>query len=182
MITPDFQVADALTVCDRNTGHDFGGRSLGAGSISVWTHHLKEMEFLPSYTIGPYSGMAVQFGAGVESWEEHNFMAEHNISVVSPGCSTVGGAGGWMSSGGHTTITSKVGLGVDQVLSLGVVTAAGRFVTADPFTNTDLFYAIRGGGGGTISLLPRLGVDKVFFFFLANKVSSYLRYSYLHHL
>ncbi|KAI0892379.1 FAD-binding domain-containing protein [Annulohypoxylon nitens] len=137
----------------KNTGHDFGGRSIGAGSLSVWTHHLKEMEFIPSYSIGQYTGMAVHLGSGVESWEEHNFMADHNISFVSPGCGTVGGVGGWMSAGGHTTITSTYGLGADQVLSLGVVTASGRFVTADPFTNTDLFYAIRGGGGATYGIV-----------------------------
>lgn len=91
--------------------------------------------------------MAAQFGSGVESWEAKNFMAANNITMVAPGCNTVGGVGGWMSSGGHTTITSTYGLGADQVLSLGVVTASGRFVTADPFTNTDLFFAMRGGGG-----------------------------------
>ncbi|KAI1452168.1 FAD-binding domain-containing protein [Annulohypoxylon moriforme] len=137
----------------KNTGHDFGGRSIGAGSLSVWTHHLKEMEFISSYSIGPYRGMAAHLGSGVESWEEHNFMNTYNISVVSPGCGTVGGVGGWMSAGGHTTITSSYGLGADQVLSLGVVTASGRFVTADPYTNTDLFYAIRGGGGATYGIV-----------------------------
>ncbi|OTB12258.1 hypothetical protein K445DRAFT_321253 [Daldinia sp. EC12] len=137
----------------KNTGHDFGGRSVGAGSLSIWTHHLKAMEFIPSYRLGPYNGKAVHFGAGVESWEEKNFMAAHNISVVSPGCGTVGGVGGWMSSGGHTTITSKFGLGADQVLSLGVVTASGRFVTADPYTNPDLFFALRGGGGATYGVV-----------------------------
>lgn len=111
------------------------------------------MEFIPSYSIGKYTGMAVHLGSGVESWEEHNFMADHNISFVSPGCGTVGGVGGWMSAGGHTTITSTYGLGADQVLSLGVVTASGRFVTADPSTNTDLFYAIRGGGGATYGIV-----------------------------
>ncbi|KAI2471066.1 FAD-binding domain-containing protein [Annulohypoxylon bovei var. microspora] len=137
----------------KNTGHDFGGRSIGAGSLSVWTHHLKEMEVIPSYSIGPYSGMAAHLGSGVESWEEHNFMNTNNITVVSPGCGTVGGVGGWMSAGGHTTLTSTFGLGADQVLSLGVVTASGRFVTADPYTNTDLFYAIRGGGGATYGVV-----------------------------
>ncbi|KAI1413400.1 FAD-binding domain-containing protein [Hypoxylon sp. FL1857] len=137
----------------KNTGHDFGGRSVGAGSLSVWTHQLKEMEFIPSYSIGPYQGMAAHLGAGVESWEEHNFMAANNITVVSPGCGTVGGVGGWMSVAGHTTITSTYGLGADQVLSLGVVTASGRFVTADPYTNSDLFYAIRGGGGATYGVV-----------------------------
>ncbi|KAI1098424.1 FAD-binding domain-containing protein [Jackrogersella minutella] len=137
----------------KNTGHDFGGRSIGAGSLSIWTHHLKQMELIPEYTLGPYNGMAVHLGVGVESWEEHNFMAANDITFVSPGCGTVGGVGGWMSSGGHTTIVSTFGLGADQVLSLGVVTASGEFVTADPFTNSDLFYAIRGGGGATYGVV-----------------------------
>ncbi|KAI1807546.1 FAD-binding domain-containing protein [Daldinia bambusicola] len=137
----------------KNTGHDFGGRSVGAGSLSIWTHHLKAMELISSYKLRPYNGMAVHFGAGVESWEEKNFMAAFNVTVVSPGCGTVGGVGGWMSSGGHTTLTSKVGLGADQVLSLGVVTASGRFVTANPYTNQDLFFALRGGGGGTYGVV-----------------------------
>ncbi|KAI1385796.1 FAD-binding domain-containing protein [Hypoxylon trugodes] len=137
----------------KNTGHDFGGRSVGAGSLSIWTHHLKEMEFIPSYRVGPYRGKAVQLGAGVQSWEAHNLMAAYNVTVVSPGFGTVGAVGGWMSSGGHTYIVSKYGLGADQVLSLGVVTAAGRYVTADPYTNSDLFFALRGGGGGTYGVV-----------------------------
>ncbi|KAI0409344.1 hypothetical protein F4802DRAFT_546234 [Xylaria palmicola] len=137
----------------KNTGHDFGGRSVGAGSISVWTHYLKHTEFLPSYQIGEYSGMAVRIGSGVEAWEVSNLMAARNITVVAAGCSTVGGSGGWMSSGGHTTITSTFGLGADQVLSLEVVTADGELVTADPLTNQDLFWAMRGGGGATYGVI-----------------------------
>ncbi|KAI1493810.1 hypothetical protein F5X96DRAFT_686316 [Biscogniauxia mediterranea] len=137
----------------KNTGHDFGGRSLGAGSISIWTHHLKDIEFLPTYIIGDYSGKAVRMGAGVEGWEVSNLMAARNITVVAPGCNTVGGNGGWLSSGGHTSLTSTLGLGADQALSLDVVTADGRFVTADPFTNQDLFWALRGGGGSTYGII-----------------------------
>ncbi|KAI5863941.1 FAD-binding domain-containing protein [Durotheca rogersii] len=137
----------------KNTGHDFGGRSVGAGALSVWTHYIKTTEFLPAYEVGEYSGMAVHVGAGIESWEEHNLMARYNVTILAPGCGTVGGAGGWMSGGGHTTVSSRFGLGADQVLALGVVTAAGRFVVADPYTNSDLFFALRGGGGGTYGVV-----------------------------
>ncbi|KAI1339889.1 FAD-binding domain-containing protein [Xylariaceae sp. FL0016] len=137
----------------KNTGHDFGGRSTGAGSISVWVHYLKEIDFLPEYTTGAYAGMAVRMGAGVEAWEVSNFMAVHNITVVAAGGNTVGGNGGWLSSGGHSLITSKYGLGSDQALSFGVVTADGDYVTADPFTNADLFWALRGGGGATYGIV-----------------------------
>ena len=53
-----------------------------------------------------------------------------------------------MAGGGHNTLASKYGLGADQALSIQVVTADGKFVTADPVTNTDLYYALRGGGPG----------------------------------
>ncbi|KAI1756127.1 hypothetical protein F4782DRAFT_537917 [Xylaria castorea] len=137
----------------KNTGHDFGGRSVGAGSISVWTHYLKSTEFIPSYKIGQYSGMAVRIGSGVEAWEVSNLMAANNMTVVAAGCNTVGGSGGWLSSGGHSTVTSKFGLGADQALSLEVVTADGNLVTASPLTNQDLFWAMRGGGGATYGIM-----------------------------
>ncbi len=92
--------------------------------------------------------MAVRLGAGLESWEVFNHMAEHNISVVSPGGNTVGAVGGWSGSGGHGILASTYGLGSDQALSINVVTADGRLVEADPLTNKDLFYALCGGGAG----------------------------------
>ncbi|RYP93643.1 hypothetical protein DL770_000275 [Monosporascus sp. CRB-9-2] len=143
-----FLVETAASVRRRNTGHDFGGRSVGAGSLSIWVHHLKDFELLREYTQGNYTGPAVRYGAGIEAWEMYNFMAANGITLVAPGGSTVGGAGGWLSSGGHSSITSTFGLGADQALSIEVVTADGRVVTADPETNTDLFWALRGGGGG----------------------------------
>lgn len=114
---------------------------------------MKETQYIPSYTIGSgnesYAGMAARFGGGVEAWEVSNFAAAHGgITVVSPGGNTVGGVGGWVGGGGHSVVSSTLGLGADQVLSLGVVAADGRYVTADPFTNADLFFASRGGGGG----------------------------------
>ncbi|EAQ83599.1 hypothetical protein CHGG_10003 [Chaetomium globosum CBS 148.51] len=137
----------------KNTGHDFGGRSMGAGSLSIWVHNLKDFEFIPEYTIGPYSGMAVRVGAGVESWEHFNHMAAYNISVVSPGGGTVGSVGGWVSVAGHGSLTSKYGLGADQVLSINIVTPDGKFLTVDPHKNKDLWWALRGGGPSTFGVI-----------------------------
>ena len=117
--------------------------------MSVWVHHLKSFEYLPKYSLGQYSGMAVRVGAGLEAWEMFNHMGAQNISVTAP-CCTVGMAGGWVGSGGHSTVASTFGLGSDQVLSAQVVTADGKLVTADPSTNKDLFWAIRGGGAGML--------------------------------
>ncbi|KAK5662481.1 hypothetical protein OQA88_8392 [Cercophora sp. LCS_1] len=142
----------------KNTGHDFGGRSTGAGSLSIWVHRLKDFEFIANYTAHGYSGMAVRVGAGMESWEMSNHAADHNITVLSPGGSTVGMVGGWFSAGGHGGLTSKLGLGSDQALSINVVTADGRFLTTDPETNADLWWALRGGGPSTFGVITSVVV------------------------
>jgi hypothetical protein len=107
---------------------------------------MKSFEFLPEYTQGAYTGTAVQYGAGLEAWEIYNYMVENNITVVAAGGRTVGAIGGWFAHGGHGSLTSYYGLGCDQALEIHVVTADGRFVVANPERNTDLFYALRGGG------------------------------------
>ncbi|KAI2628458.1 FAD-binding domain-containing protein [Hypoxylon sp. NC1633] len=142
----------------KNTGHDFIGRSSGFGSLSIWTHWLKDFEYLPSYQVGAYNGKAARVGAGVESWEMFAHMDQHNITTLVAGGYTVGAYGGWMAGGGHSAMASKYGLGADQALSLQVVTADGRFVTADPRQNTDLFYALRGGGGSTYGVVTSVVV------------------------
>ena len=86
-------------------------------------------------------------GAALEQHELHAYMRPANITVLAPGSTTVGAFGGFMQGGGFSTmLTSRLGLMADQVLSLEVVTADGRFVHADPEENEDIFWAIRGGG------------------------------------
>jgi hypothetical protein len=63
-----------------------------------------------------------------------------------------------MLGGGHSPLSSVYGMAADQVLSMEVVTADGRFVTASPTSNTDLFWAMRGGGGGTFGVLVSVTV------------------------
>lgn len=50
----------------KNTGHDFLGKSLGYGSLSIWTHNFQQMNWIDKYAgPGGYTGKAVQLGAGV---------------------------------------------------------------------------------------------------------------------
>ena len=58
-----------------------------------------------------------------------------------------------MQGGGHGPAAHNYGLGADQVLEAQVVLANGTLVTANACQNPDLFFAIRGGGGGTYGIV-----------------------------
>jgi Berberine and berberine like len=58
-----------------------------------------------------------------------------------------------LQGGGHSPLSHYFGLAADQVLDLTVVLASGEVVTANACQNSDLFTALRGGGGGTFGVV-----------------------------
>lgn len=142
----------------RNSGHDYLGKSTGAHALAVWTRHLKSRELIPDYQNSEYSGPAVKLGAGIEGGEAYNFANENGLMVVGGNCPNVGLAGGYTQGGGISILSSKFGLAADQVLSWEVVTSSGDLVTASPTENEDLFWALRGGGGGTYGIVVSMTV------------------------
>ncbi|OAA55515.1 FAD binding domain-containing protein [Niveomyces insectorum RCEF 264] len=69
---------------------------------------------------------------------------------------SVGITGGYVQGGGHSPLGALHGMGADQVLSIQAVSADGRFLTASPTENADLFWAIRGGGGSTFAVVTSM--------------------------
>ncbi|CAM4843031.1 unnamed protein product [Rotaria magnacalcarata] len=64
-----------------------------------------------------------------------------------------GGTGGFLQGGSHSLLSSWKGLGVDQVLEYDVVTVDGQRKIVSPCQNSDLFYALSGGVGGTYDVV-----------------------------
>jgi hypothetical protein len=139
----------------KNTGHDFSGKSGGAGSLSVWTHNLKDLAYIPSYNDATtdHDGPAFKAGAGVQVYEIYAAAHEHGLLAIGGEGRTVGAMGGYVQGGGHSPLSSIYGMAADQVLNFEVVTADGRFVTANAKENSDLFWALRGGGGSTYGIV-----------------------------
>ncbi|KAI5805293.1 FAD binding domain-containing protein [Peziza echinospora] len=135
----------------KNTGHDFMGKSIGPGSLSIWTHQLTDIEIIDKYDdpSTDYTGSAVKLGAGWQIRDIYNKLGEIGKVIIAGECPTVGFSGGFIQGGGHGPLSGIHGLGTDSVLSFEVVTADGKFVTADAKQNSDLFWALRGGGGAT---------------------------------
>lgn len=132
----------------RNTGHDYLGKSTGAGSLALWTHHLKDIDVL-EYSSDVYTGKAMRMGAGVQASEAQSVAHALGLLVVEGACPSVGIAGGYTQGGGAGPLGSKFGLAADQVLEWEVVTPTGQTLTATPDQNLDLYWALSGGGGGT---------------------------------
>ncbi|KAJ5726288.1 FAD linked oxidase N-terminal [Penicillium malachiteum] len=155
-----------LRLVVKNTGHDFNGKSTGAGALGVWTHNLKEIEYIEEYNGATYQGAAVKLGAGIQAFEIYEKAEELGFTAVGGEGKTVGVAGGYVLGGGHSPMSSMYGLAADQVLALEVVLADGTFTTVTEETDPDLFWAIRGGGGGTFGVVtsvisrvyPKVGV------------------------
>ena len=83
-------------------------------------------------------------------------MTEKNVIVVGGNAQTVGAAGGYTLGGGHGANSVKYGLAVDNLLELDVIIADGTLVTANRCSNSDLFWASKGGGGGTFGVATRM--------------------------
>ncbi|OTA66087.1 FAD-binding domain-containing protein [Hypoxylon sp. EC38] len=136
----------------RNTGHDYLGRSTGAGALSVWLHHLKSTEVLDWNDIY-YKGKALKVGAGVVGYEALAAAHAAGLVVLTGECPTVGLAGAYTQGGGHSALSSNFGLAADNTLSFEVVTATGQLVTASRTENRDLYWALSGGGGGNFGVV-----------------------------
>ncbi|CAG8114190.1 unnamed protein product [Penicillium salamii] len=140
----------------KNTGHDFNGKSSGAGALGIWTHNLKNIEYFEHYSGSDYQGPAVKLGAGVQAAEVYEHAQKLGYTAVGGEGKTVGVAGGYVLGGGHSPMSSLYGLAADQVLALEVVLSNGRFVTVTKTNHPDLFWALRGGGGGTFGIVTSI--------------------------
>ncbi|EAW11671.1 FAD-dependent oxidoreductase [Aspergillus clavatus NRRL 1] len=141
----------------RNTGHDYLGKSTGAGALSIWTHYLKDIEFV-NYTSSSYTGPAFTMAAGVQGSDIYNVANGRGLVVVGGECASVGPVGGYTQGGGHSALSSRFGLAADQVLEWQVVDGTGRLLTASPTQNPDLYWALSGGGGGTYGVVYSMTV------------------------
>jgi FAD/FMN-containing dehydrogenase len=142
----------------KNTGHDFLGKSTGAGALSIWTHNLKSIQYFGNYKGCDYTGPAMKLGAGVEVGELYAAADKYGVSAVGGECKGVGVTGGYIQGGGHSPLSSIYGMGADQVLSIDIVLPNGRFITADKTNNKDIFWAVRGGGGATFGVVTSMTV------------------------
>lgn len=125
--------------------------------------NLKTTDIIPQYDGTSYSGPAVKVGAGVVVGEAYEATAKAGYTLVGGECGSVGLAGGYSQGGGHSILNTEYGMAADNVLEWEVVTARGEHLTATPSDNSDLYWALSGGGGGSygvvLSMITKIHVD-----------------------
>jgi hypothetical protein len=98
-------------------------------------------------------GDVITIGAGQQFGEVYEFANNHGYRVVGGTSPSVGMAGGWLAGGGHSMLSNELGMGVDNVQQIRAVLPNGTYITANRCQNQDLFFALRGGGGGTFAVV-----------------------------
>ncbi|UKM65184.1 FAD-binding oxidoreductase [Flavobacteriaceae bacterium GSB9] len=128
-----------LLIAVRGGGHNGGGLGLCDGGLVI---DLSGIKFVRVDT----SDNTVRVGGG-NLWGEVDH-ATHAFGLAVPaGIISTTGVGGLTLGGGVGHLSRKFGLTIDNLLEADMVLADGSFVTVNAKQNTDLFWAIRGGGG-----------------------------------
>ena len=134
-----FARSQNLPVAVRGGGHSSPGYSVCDGGIVIDLSQMKGI------SIDPVKGIA-RTQAGLRLFE---FVSGTQAFGLATTAGTVGGTGlsGLTLGGGIGWLMGKYGLTIDNLLSVDIVTADGRVLTANATENPDLFWGVRGGGG-----------------------------------
>ncbi|WP_328478317.1 FAD-binding oxidoreductase [Streptomyces sp. NBC_00377] len=136
-----------LRVHIRGNGHSMNGWSTGEGlvvDLSRMNHAVAD---------GPH----VRLGAGVQSLDALASLKPQRRQIVTGTFPTVS-VGGFLTGGGIGWQTRRFGTGSDRIAAARVVLADGRVVRCSAAEEPDLYWALRGGGGGSFGVVTEFEV------------------------
>ena len=132
----------------RSGGHSGGGYSTSTGLVI-------DVSRLNSISL---NGTKVRVGTGVQGVDAINALAPHGLAIPGGYCPTVA-VGGYYQGGGIGLLTRAAGIGSDRITAATVVLANGQTVTASATQNRDLYWAVRGGGGGNFGVVTSYDIS-----------------------
>ncbi len=155
-----FSTDNRIPLVVKGGGHSYFGNSNRADSLLLWTRRLRSIEihdsFRPRGAPAETAIPAVSVGAGTLWGEVYRKVArDHGRYVQGGGCMTVGTAG-FIQGGGFGSFSKQFGTGAANLIEAEVVTADGVTRIANAWQEPELYFALRGGGGGTFGVVTRL--------------------------
>ncbi|CAM3986937.1 FAD-binding oxidoreductase [Kibdelosporangium persicum] len=133
-----------VPIAARGGGHSYAGYSVPESGLQVDLSELKKVAVRPDGT--------VRIGAGAKLVDVYTELAKAGKCLPAGSCPTVGIAGLTLG-GGIGVLSRKFGLTCDRLDAATVITADSRVVEASSARDTDLFWALRGGGGGNFGIV-----------------------------
>ena len=150
-----------LRLVVRGGGHSYLGTSNAPDSLMIWTRAMADITphdaFVAQGCEGRQAGQpAVSVGAGAIWMHTYNEVTTKGGRYVQGGgCGTVGVAG-LVQGGGFGSYSKNYGTAAASLLEAEIVTADGAVRIANACTNADLFWALKGGGGGSFGVVTRM--------------------------
>lgn len=156
-----FAARSGIAPVVKGGGHSYFGNSNRAGSLLIWTKRMRSIEMHDTFRpagapIDAEHIPAVSIGAGCLWGQVYaTCAAKHGRYVQGGGCLTVGVAG-LVHGGGFGSFSKQFGTGAANLLEVELVTADGKVRIVNRWQEPELFFALRGGGGGTFGVTTRL--------------------------
>jgi FAD/FMN-containing dehydrogenase len=148
-----------LRLVVKGGGHSYQGTSDAPDSLLVWTRHMNDVRVEPEFVAhncGAAPQPAVTLGAGAMWIDAYDAVTTRAGRYVQGGGCTSVGVAGLVQSGGFGNFSKRFGTAAAGLLEAEVVTADGQVRIANACTNPDLFWALKGGGGGSVGIITRL--------------------------
>ena len=150
-----------LRLVVKGGGHSYQGTSNSPDSLLIWTRRMNSIELHDSFVgegCAPEQAPqpAATVGAGAIWMQAYEAVTTKGGRYVQGGGCTTVGVAGLIQSGGFGSFSKNYGLAAAGLLEAEVVTADGTVRIANPCKNADLFWGIKGGGGGTLGVVTRV--------------------------
>ena len=157
----NFARENNLRLVVKGGGHSYQGTSNAPDSLLVWTRHLNDITmhdaFVPHGCEGTLKPQpAVTVGAGTIGIQAYDAVTTRGGKYVQGGGCTTVCLTGLVQSGGFGSLSKHYGTAAGSLLEAEVVTADGQIRIANACTNPDLFWALKGGGGGTFGVISKM--------------------------
>lgn len=147
-----------LRLVVKGGGHSYQGTSNAPDSLLIWTRKMKKIELHDNFVATGCEGKqapqpAVTVEAGAMWMQTYDAVTTKGGRYVQGGgCATVGVAG-LIQSGGFGSFSKNYGLAAAALLQAEIVTADGTVKIVNATKNPDLFWALKGGGGGSFGVV-----------------------------
>jgi FAD/FMN-containing dehydrogenase len=150
-----------LRLVVKGGGHSYQGTSNSVDSLLIWTREMNNITILEDFVpkgceglLKPQPAVAIQAGAlWLQAYNEVTTKAGRYVQ--GGGCMTVGVAG-FILGGGFGSFSKNYGLGAAALLEAEIVTSDGSVKIVNASNELDLFWALKGGGGGSFGVVTKL--------------------------